>query len=139
MPESEVHRMLVRNIYPYLISKYTKIEKCIIYDTSKDNFSENFTPKIPKDNYKYYYPDFFARSMLKDKFLVIGEAKTINDMETRHSIEQYITYAKYLSSIPGNHILIFSVQYGYRARMVSIIRNKLSCLADNITFEVIEA
>ena len=86
--ESRTHHSLVTMLYEY-ISDFSEVEQSLIesdiYEVggSVTRMAEGFVPDL-------YYNH--------NKLTIIGEAKTEEDLERSHSIEQYKSYIKHLKN-----------------------------------------
>lgn len=66
-----------------------------------------------------FLPDLYYKDL---KYLIIGEAKTENDIDRKHSINQYKSYIEEASLFHGEkHILICTSLYSY-ARIKNLIK-----------------
>ena len=90
--ESAVHHNLVKKIYNY-VSTYPNIEKKLI-ESDIFEIKENVTRML-----EGYIPDVYYNY---NNITIIGEAKTENDLETAHSINQYISYLQHLKIHANN-------------------------------------
>ena len=101
--ESLKHNTLVNKIIEY-ISNFEEIEPCLI---ESDTFGTNGKiTRMPEG----YIPDVYYKYK---NTLIIGEAKTDNDFERIHSIQQYTSYLRYLKRYEENYkcILIIAVPW----------------------------
>ena len=80
---------------------------------------------------KGYIPDIYFWH--KDT-LIIGEAKTINDFERQHSIEQFTAYLNECHNFSGNGTLIVSVPW----QMISTAKNFLRKMKRDLEIEDVE-
>lgn len=63
---------------------------------------------LPPQTLEGCRPDVFFTS---DTMLVIGEAKTSQDIETAHSLNQYHSYFKKCSLFPGQSFIVMAVPW----------------------------
>ena len=75
---------------------------------------------LPPKTVEGYRPDIYYQF---DKLLVIGEAKTSNDVERQHSRAQYESYLKECAIFSGQAILIVAVPLLEQASANNILRN----------------
>jgi hypothetical protein len=68
-----------------------------------------------------FRPDLYATTYGALQAVLIGEAKTANDLETAHSREQYRAYARYLAASTRS-TLILAVPWQLRVRAKTLIR-----------------
>ena len=70
-----------------------------------------------------YRPDLY---FCHDNKLIIGEAKTVNDFNTTHSKDQYITYLNACHSFKGNSLLVlcssWMISFSYKTLIKFIKR-----------------
>ena len=123
MPESEAHRYLIRKGIKSCIHDIVNGGQFICFDSSSNDFKKNNPPSI-SGNTNSSIPDFFIHCFSKN-LIIIGEAKTIQDLDTDHSIMQYISYVEWGSNSGLETYLVFSVPFGCSPRIRSIIRNYL--------------
>ncbi len=55
-----------------------------------------------------FVPDMFFKD---NELMVIGEAKTFDDVDRNHSLSQYENYFKDLAVFPGRTVMVFSVPW----------------------------
>ena len=115
MSVSESHIKLV-NCMKEKIERDHNLSDLIIYS---DNPESAFKDKVPKIGFSY--PDIYARSYAPD-LTIIGEAKTLNDVENKHSLGQYKHYLEYCSKIE-NSLLLFAAPWVVAATLKNTIRN----------------
>lgn len=85
------------------------------------------TANLPPQTLEGYRPDVFFSS---DTLLVIGEAKTSRDIETRHSLKQYRSYLKKCSVFSGQSYIVMAVPWTDTA----LIHNLLKRVAKEYSF-----
>ena len=114
MPESSQHLNLVK----VLIEEFSKIvpSDCIRLIQFDSPDSSSLPPKIGKG----YRPDAYYQ--FKD-LLVVGEAKTSDDVERRHSREQYEAYLKECASFYGQAFFVITVPLLEKASANNILKN----------------
>lgn len=105
MGESQKHINLVKIAWDYVKEIVPEKTRGLIAYDSPD--SDNQTPKIGA-----YIPDIYY---WHDDLLIIGEAKTVNDFENRHSFAQFDTYMNVCTDFFGNAILVVSVPWELNA------------------------
>ncbi len=107
MSESNEHRNMVHAIVESLCKRYQNIR--VISD-----MQEHPGDSVPHiiDNYR---PDVFAH---RGKAILICEAKTMKDIESKRSIQQITTFIQYLEKRQGHFILGSYGQGADRAKTV---------------------
>ena len=121
MPESSTHMSFVNFIYEYM----KQIIPCnnsslILIDSQVCSDSP-----IPVIN--GFRPDLIYRI---DNQLIIGDAKTDDDVERRHSIDQYYSYLKEAEAFDGDSIVVFCVSW----KMFSTLKNNLRVIKRQNSF-----
>lgn len=104
MGESVTHARLRKALASWAEDNYGR-EACasmLIDDPS--TCPGNFPPNI-----EGYVPDMFLRTSTSQQ-LIIGEAKSPGDLETRHSREQLAAYLRYLALHP-NSVFVIAVPW----------------------------
>lgn len=90
--------------------------------------------KKPDRTIGNFIPDLYYKDQ---NFLIIGEAKTENDIDRNHSINQYKSYIEEASLFHGEkHILICTSLYSY-ARIKNLIRKLKSELNTTAIFHLL--
>ena len=116
MAESLAHMDYVTLVERYVLNKVTHQQRGFVF---VDNPSSAYKPPMIGN----YRPDvYFHHSNL----LIIGEAKTIRDYETKHSKEQYIAYLDECQKCQGEALLVlcssWTISFSYRTLMKYIKR-----------------
>ena len=99
--ESKEHINLVKIAYKYIEGIVSEEERQLIHCDREGYIMDirvinNFIPDV------YYY---------NGKEMIIGEAKTEDDFERKHSKEQFDSYIKELSYFSGKRVLVVSVPW----------------------------
>ncbi len=115
MALSESHVRLVHQLERYVRETYK--DQILIYT---DNPDPNIRAKVPIIG--GIIPDLYARCFSPD-LIILGEAKTINDIDSRHSVSQYEQYLRYCRATPHS-VLIFAVPW----TVVVGLKNKIRIL-----------
>jgi hypothetical protein len=112
MPESSVHMSYVEMIFNYS-KKIVPINNhsFILIDSP-------YSIKVPTAVVNGFRPDISYRI---DDLMIIGEAKSDDDVERRHSLEQYNSYLKETELFDGISYVVFCVSWS----MYSTIKNHL--------------
>ena len=118
MGESLTHINLVNAIKEWISNHEEENNLCIYSDLPTSHYGG----KPPSIN--GYYPDIYA-TVRGNKKIFIGEAKTANDIESRHSRQQFQAFLQYC--IPhSNSELIIAVPWDFvncaRGLIQSLIR-----------------
>lgn len=104
MGESVAHANLRTALVSWIENNFGRdICACVLVD-APDTRPGNFPPNI-----EGYVPDMYLRIPINQQ-LIIGEAKSAGDLETRHSREQLAAYLRYLALYP-NSIFIIAVPW----------------------------
>ena len=114
MPESIQHHQLVQVL---------KIEVQAIVPPDCWSLIQIDAPdslNLPPQTNEGYRPDVYYQF---EKLLVIGDAKTKNDVETRHSRAQYESYLKECAVFHGQAFMIMAVPLLEQASANNILRN----------------
>ena len=113
MSESAQHQKLVNMIVEHVETIVGQDKKCFISSDEADGMSlspltvEGFRPDV-----FYQYEDT----------LIIGEAKTSDDVGRHHSREQYDSYLKKCALFGGKAYFIAAVYWGDKAQLHNILR-----------------
>ena len=84
--ESLKHHNLVKKMYEYIVNG----ENIVVSLIESDIFEvDGKVTRMPEG----FIPDLYYKY---NGLLIIGEAKTDKDFEREHSLQQYISYLKYL-------------------------------------------
>ena len=108
MPESSAHAALVRTIVQFALRELGPLADIAIRDDAVNPIRHEKPPRIDR-----YVPDVFATDVPTTRTL-IGEAKTLRDIETDHTRRQVSTFLNYLSKTPGG-VFVLSVSLQGRA------------------------
>ena len=114
MPESIQHQQLVQVL---------KIEVQAIVPPTCWSLIQIDTPdslNLPPQTNEGYRPDVYYQF---EKLLVIGDAKTENDVETRHSRAQYESFLNECAGFHGQAFMIMIVPLLDQALANNILRN----------------
>lgn len=113
MSESAQHQKLVMEIIEYVEALVGQDRKCFISSDVADGMSispltaEGFRPDV-----YYQYGDL----------LIIGEAKTSDDVGRLHSRQQYDSYIRKCSLFEGKAYFIAAVYWADKAQLHNILR-----------------
>lgn len=132
MAESALHIELVKAMYKWV---------CIAYFNGDDGLVLVSLPSTPVHSKPLrvlggYEPDLFAKD-LSSNLLILGEAKTSEDIGRLHSKEQYRAYYETCKYHNGPSILVFAVPFFDVPRMRSTIRATCGPTSENLRIEVI--
>ncbi len=100
MPESAAHARLVMVLLDYLHREFASLTDIVIRDDSAAPLRRERPPTIGG-----FVPDLFAVDVPTTRTL-IGEAKTIQDLETDHSRAQIVAFLGYLGQVPNGTFLL---------------------------------
>ena len=90
---------------------------------------------LPPKTIESYRPDIYY---CFEGLLIIGEAKTANDVERQHSRAQYESYLRECASFHGRAFLLLAVPWMERATAHNILRNLRKKIPGNYTTKIIE-
>lgn len=128
--ESNKHHGLVKKMYEYVVRELD-VEKGLV---ETDIFEVNGNvPRMPEG----FVPDLYY---MYNNQVIIGEAKTEQDMEREHSLQQYNSYSNFLhkySSLGYKCIFIISVPWQASisaARIIRKIFNYPNCNIEIVVF-----
>lgn len=115
MGESAGHTILVDSIKKYVLEWYrNSSDLCIYFDSPSGHFNDK-PPEI-----EGFIPDVYA-TLLKEDIVIIGEAKTVRDLESRHSKRQLEAFLKHCFN-KRKAILIIAVPWDLVNSAKSLIR-----------------
>jgi len=128
MPESLKHMDLVKLLEGQFNNLVPKEYQALIYIDKPEN-----TFKPPRTSLNFV-PDCFYEH---DKMLIIGEAKTINDVDRKHSINQLENYYLDAVNYNGDSILVLSVPWQAKNTMKNMMRRIKKKYEKNIKIIVV--
>lgn len=129
MSESAQHQKLVNMIIEHVETIVGQDKKCFISSDEADGMSlspltaEGFRPDV-----FYQYGDT----------LIIGEAKTSDDVGRLHSREQYDSYLKKCALFDGKAYFIAAVYWGDKAQLHNILRKIKTKHPGDYTITILE-
>lgn len=113
MSESLVHQKLVVRIIESIKQLIPEGTECFIQSDANDEYS------LPSKTREGYRPDVYYEN---DGLLIIGEAKTSDDVMRDHSVRQYKSYINACAQYYGESILIFAVPWQEAIQLKNLIR-----------------
>lgn len=122
MAESLVHLHLVGRIVSYVRAEYQAYQLAVFHDLPNLLGAEK-PPRIGG-----FVPDVFAIDA-PPSITILGEAKTVEDLETEHSREQLAAFLTFLRLQPSG-ILVVAVPWQAQARaknLVAQLQRQLQC------------
>lgn len=129
MSESAQHQKLVNMIIEHVETIVGQDKKCFISSDEADGMSlspltaEGFRPDV-----FYQYGDT----------LIIGEAKTSDDVGRLHSREQYDSYLKKCALFDGKAYFIAAAYWGDKAQLHNILRKIKTKHPGDYTITILE-
>lgn len=114
MAESAAHMEYVKIIQGYVRSMLPECEYLHVF---VDSPYEKETPPHVINNFR---PDLYY---CHNDHLILGEAKTDDDFDRPHSIEQYLSYLHECHSFQGDSLLILSGSWRISASFANLLRN----------------
>lgn len=116
MAESQAHMDYVSLVEQYVLNKIPYQQRGFVF---VDTPLSAYKPPVIGN----YRPDVYFQH---NNSLIIGEAKTVKDYETKHSKEQYVTYLKECQKFQGESLLVlcssWTVSFSYRTLIKHIKR-----------------
>lgn len=126
MPESLQHQRLVQIMYDFVSLKYFDGDPTPILIDSEAVPSIGHPPSI-----QGYRPDLFAIQP-NTLVVILGEAKSIQDFENTHTLEQLSTFLTYCTQFPDS-VLVIAVPWMIQRSAESLIRIlKKRCNAESV-------
>ena len=129
MSESAQHQKLVKGIIEYVETIVGDDKKCFITSDVADG--TNISPLTAEG----FRPDVFYQY---DDVLIIGEAKTSDDIDRRHSKLQYDSYIKKCALFNGQAYFIVSVYWVDKAQIHNILRKIRNKHPGNYIIKILE-
>ncbi len=115
MAESEMHINLVRLMFAWTSEHLLNNDHGSVFI----DLPETKTFAKPPPIIDQYRPDLYS---LKNNVLIIGEAKTTNDLDSIHSKNQFISYFRTCEMHEGNSILILAVPCFTEATAANLLK-----------------
>lgn len=115
MPESLNHTTLLDRLIVYVRHSMDADQHFLILHDLPSLIGCEKPPMI-----EGFRPDLYATCGATEA-VIIGEAKTANDLETAHSREQYRAYARHLAASPRS-TFILAVPWQLRVRAKTLMR-----------------
>lgn len=113
MSESAQHRQLVNQIIDEVIDIVGNSNRCFIMSDAIDGYS---LPYLTEEGFR---PDVFYQY---GNQMIIGEAKTSEDVARLHSKLQYESYIKKCSLFEGTAMFIIAIPWTEHATVHNILR-----------------
>ncbi len=125
MSESAQHRRLVERILGYIADNYASLDGLVVLDDRSGVRGEK-PPAIDR-----YTPDVYAYDT-PNSMTVIGEAKTVADLQTERSSRQLAAFFDFLKFRP-NGCLLFAVPWGVSEEARTIItQSRIKASAEKV-------
>ena len=118
MAESYEHKYLVLKSQEWIFSNLIKEEDCFVF-VDIDRKLKFERPIVTLNGYQ---PDLVCKGF-KNFELVILEAKTKNDIDNIHSINQFKSYFRTCELNIGQSYFVIAVPFTYGARVKTVLRN----------------
>ena len=129
MSEYAQHQQLVRIIIDDIIKEVGLENTALIATDAVDGFA---LPPLTSEGFR---PDVYY--LLNDR-LIIGEAKTSDDIDRLHSKGQYESYIKKCSLFQGDATFILAVPWMDHATANNIVRKISKQYPGNYTFKILD-
>lgn len=128
--ESEAHKIFVRNAVDYIIRTFGLEENQMLIDLGDPSIA----PPSVIDGFR---ADIYVHS---PNYIIIGEAKTDNDINNKHTIAQISSYIKEVRTFHQERHIIMSCSCAAYATVRNFLRNKFIKHGDlsDITFHTID-
>ena len=116
MSESYTHAELVRNLKDFVVNEYLNGDDgCVLVDSAA----------VERNDRAYqingYVPDVIASPVKGKLSKIIGEAKTIQDIETTHSLHQIEAFLRYCTQAEDS-LFIVAVPWPYGRTVRNIVK-----------------
>ena len=108
MPESIQHVRLVKDLCEYISKEYLNGDRGSILRDSSGVSSHDRCYEIDG-----YIPDVIGKTFTGTIKNIIGEAKTVHDIENRHTLLQLEAYLAYCSHEAHSAVLVVAVPWAY--------------------------
>lgn len=128
MGESAMHVELVDSIRQYVITKIPEGEDVLILVDSPT--SEERPPR----NRDGFCPDV---EYYRHALLIIGDAKTSKDLESRHSRQQIESYVRDCNDFFGESLLVIGVPFVDSQRACSVVESARQRLNAQISYAIV--
>ena len=129
MSESIQHQQLVGLIIENVIDEVGPSNAALIATDAMDGFT------LPPRTIEGFRPDVYY---LFDNRLIVGEAKTSDDIDRLHSRSQYESYIKKCSLFQGSATFILAVPWMDHATAHNIIRKIRKQYPGNYTVKILD-
>lgn len=129
MSESAQHQQLVRTVIDDIIKEVGSENTALIATDAVDGFA---LPPLTSEGFR---PDVYY---LLNNRLIIGEAKTSDDIDRLHSRSQYESYIKKCSLFQGDATFILAVPWMDHATANNIVRKISKQYPGNYTFKILD-
>lgn len=129
MSETVQHQKLLCEIIEYVETLVGADNKCFIFSDAADG--NNLSPLTAEG----FRPDVYYQY---GDILIIGEAKTSDDVGRLHSRLQYESYIKKCSLFQGKAYFIASVFWADKAELHNILRKIKAKYPGDYTVEILE-
>lgn len=127
--ESEAHKQFVKNAVQYIKRTFGLEENQMSIDLGEPGK----TPPTVIDGFR---ADIYVHT---SKYIIIGEAKTDNDISNKHTVAQLASYIKEVKTFSQERHIVMSCSWAAYATMRNFLRNfrKPYDLSD-ITFHTVD-
>lgn len=130
MAESLAHVSYVRRMVSYVETIVPDFAQSLLYADIPDFPTR--TPQVVGG----YYPDLFYKSL---NVLIIGEAKTDNDIDNEHTLAQLDSYIEETRTFLGQkHIILCSSILSFSMIKNMVIRKKRRESLSDVVFHVLD-
>lgn len=133
MSESIEHRVLVEELSRWILEELLENDRGYLR-VDNDSYKNSQFSSLVVNGFR---PDVFAY-VNRTNLLVIGEAKTISDIDREHSILQYRSYYDTCMLNTGESYLVFAVPFGSVPRLKNVLRNAKITADEKIKIRILE-
>lgn len=134
MPESDQHQRLILRLVDYIKARFAKNYSLTILDDLPKAIGSEKPPTIGN-----FRPDVYAVDV-PETIVIVGEAKSVKDLESFHSRDQYRSFLSFLSKRENSYFLLAVPFQSVPAarRVISSIMVKLNLTFDDVTVVVLD-
>lgn len=125
--ESEAHRRFVRNAAEYIKRTFGVEDNQMLIDLGE----EGKTPPKVIDGFR---ADIYVQT---PKYIIIGEAKTDEDIRNKHTVAQLVAYIKHVKTFNQERHIVMSTSWGgvcYNAQFYSKFQKTLRLVGYHVSY-----
>ena len=133
MAESEKHISLVRCLYNWVKDELFDGDSGAIFIDLPES-KPHCKPSLLVAGVR---PDLYAKRT-RDNLLIIGEAKTPSDLETKHSIGQYKSFLNECENHKGPSLIIMAVPWDFQRAAQNLLASLVGKNQERVEIKVLE-